>query len=353
MAKVSFHQVNKQFSGGVHAVRDLDLEIADGEFVVLVGPSGCGKSTTLRMLAGLEEASSGEIRIGDQRVNDVEPSQRDVAMVFQHGALYPHLSVRENLAFGLALRRTPKGEIARRTAETAEALGIGPLLDRKPGELSGGQQQRVALGRAIVRQPQVFLFDEPLSNLDAKLRVLMRAELAALHRRLGTTMIYVTHDQVEAMTLGQRIVVMDGGVVQQSAPPLVLYREPANRFVAGFLGNPSMNFARGMLRDGRFVVDGRVLPLNGVVTVSGPAVLGIRPEDLLFGGDGPSLGRASLEVVEHLGHESLGYFRFGGELWVMRLAADSRLAPGDAIEPRLRPGAWRLFADDAAGRCLA
>ena len=352
MAKVSFHQVSKQFPGGVQAVRDLDLEIADGEFVVLVGPSGCGKSTTLRMLAGLEEVSSGEIRIGDQPVNDVEPSRRDVAMVFQNGALYPHLSVLENLAFGLTLRRTPKEEIARRTTETAEALGLTPLLDRKPGELSGGQQQRVALGRAIVRKPQVFLFDEPLSNLDAKLRVQMRAEIAALHQRLGTTMIYVTHDQVEAMTLGQRIVVMDGGVVQQSAAPLDLYREPANRFVAEFIGNPSMNFVCGTLRDGRFVVDGRELPLNGAA-ISGPAVLGIRPEDLLFGGDGPSLGRVSLEVVEHLGHESLGYFRFSGELWVMRLAADAGLAPGDAVEPRLRLGAWRFFADDASGRRLA
>ena len=282
MATVSFQNVNKQYPGGFHAVRDLNLEIADGEFVVLVGPSGCGKSTTLRMLAGLEEITSGEIRIGNRRVNEVEPGQRDIAMVFQNYALYPHMTVRENLAFGLKMRRTPKAEIARRTTETAETLGITSLLNRKPRELSGGQRQRVALGRAIVRQPQVFLFDEPLSNLDAKLRVQMRAEIGALHQRLGTTMIYVTHDQVEAMTLGQRIVVMDGGLVQQAAPPLELYRQPANRFVAGFIGSPSMNFVRGILNGGRFSFEGREVSLNGDAHGSGAAILGIRPEDLLF-----------------------------------------------------------------------
>ena len=352
MATVSFQNVNKQYPGGFHAVRDLNLEIADGEFVVLVGPSGCGKSTTLRMLAGLEEITSGEIRIGERRVNEVEPGQRDIAMVFQNYALYPHMTVQENLAFGLKMRRTPKAEIARRTTETAETLGITSLLQRKPRELSGGQRQRVALGRAIVRQPQVFLFDEPLSNLDAKLRVQMRAEIAALHQRLRTTMIYVTHDQVEAMTLGQRIVVMDGGVVQQAAPPLELYRQPANRFVAGFIGSPAMNFVRGMLNDGRFAFDGREISLNGNASGSGAAILGIRPEDLLADGAGPTLGPVSLEVVEQMGHESLGYFHLAGQRCAMRLAADAGLAPGDTVEPRLRPGAWRLFADDASGTRL-
>ncbi len=352
MATVSFQQVNKQYPGGFQAVRDLNLEIADGEFVVLVGPSGCGKSTTLRMLAGLEEITSGEIRIGARRVNEVEPGQRDIAMVFQNYALYPHMTVRQNLAFGLRMRRTPKAEIARRTSETAETLGITALLDRKPRELSGGQRQRVALGRAIVRQPQVFLFDEPLSNLDAKLRVQMRAEIAALHQRLGTTMIYVTHDQVEAMTLGQRIVVMDGGVVQQAAAPLELYRQPANLFVAGFIGSPPMNFIRGTLSAGRFAFDGRDLPLNDATTGVGSAVLGIRPEDLLAEGSGPTLGPAALEVVEQMGHESLGYFRLAGQRCAMRLAADAGLTPGDMVEPRLRPGAWRLFAADASGKRL-
>ena len=245
MATVSFRHVDKRYANGFHAVRDLCLEVRDGEFVVLVGPSGCGKSTTLRMLAGLEEVTSGDICIGDRRVNDVGPADRDIAMVFQNYALYPHMTVRQNMAFGLKMRRTPQAEIERRTAEAAETLGIAALLDRRPRELSGGQRQRVALGRAIVRQPQVFLFDEPLSNLDAKLRVQMRAEIAALHHRLRTTMIYVTHDQVEAMTLGERIVVMDDGVVQQADAPLAIYREPANRFVAAFIGSPPMNFLAG------------------------------------------------------------------------------------------------------------
>jgi len=361
VATVSFHNVNKFYAGGFHAVRDLNLQIADGEFVVLVGPSGCGKSTTLRMLAGLEEITAGEIRIGDRVVNHVEPGHRDIAMVFQNYALYPHMTVRQNLAFGLKMRRTPRPEIERRTAEAAETLGITALLDRRPRELSGGQRQRVALGRAIVRQPQVFLFDEPLSNLDAKLRVQMRAEIAALHQRLKTTMIYVTHDQVEAMTLGERIVIMDHGVVQQADEPLAIYRNPANRFVAGFIGSPPMNFIRGQLEGGVFRHAGGEVPLaNGEHPFSGagehrfsgagPAWLGVRPEDLFAAAAGPSLGEVTLDVVEQMGHESLGYFRLAGQRCAMRLASDSGLTAGDHIEPRLRPNAWRLFADDAEGK---
>ena len=249
MASIELKDVRKVYGApdGVVAVEGATFRAEDGEFVVLVGPSGCGKSTMLRMIAGLETITSGEIRIGETVVNDIPAQDRDIAMVFQSYALYPHMSVRENLAFGLKLRKTPAPEIERRVSTAAEVLGIGEILDRKPRQLSGGQRQRVALGRAIVRDPRVFLFDEPLSNLDARLRVQMRAELATLHRRLGATMIYVTHDQVEAMTLGDRIVVLNGGVIQQIAPPLELYERPANRFVAGFMGSPAMNFFEGEL----------------------------------------------------------------------------------------------------------
>src|SRR5919109_970030 len=242
MAQVTLRGVNKLYDS-VHAVKHVNLRIRDREFVVLVGPSGCGKTTTLRMVAGLEEISSGDILIGEQVVNDLPPMDRDIAMVFQNYALYPHMSVFDNMAFGLRMRKFDKAEIVKRVKQAAEILGIGDLLQRKPRQLSGGQRQRVALGRAIVRHPRVFLFDEPLSNLDAKLRVQMRVELKKLHHRLGTTAIYVTHDQVEAMTLGDRVVVMRDGVVQQVGEPLDLYNQPANRFVAGFIGSPAMNFA--------------------------------------------------------------------------------------------------------------
>src|SRR6187397_3274144 len=241
MATVTFEHVHKRY-GDVHVVNDLNLEIGDGEFMVLVGPSGCGKTTSLRMIAGLEEISEGTLRIGDRVVNDVAPKDRDIAMVFQSYALYPHMTVRDNLAFGLKLRKVPKAEIDKRINETAGILQLDKLLDRKPKELSGGQRQRVALGRAIVREPSVFLMDEPLSNLDAKLRVQTRAEIARLHQRLETTMVYVTHDQVEAMTMGTRIAVMNEGILQQVGSPQVLYDTPVNRFVAGFIGSPSMNF---------------------------------------------------------------------------------------------------------------
>src|ERR1700690_3324888 len=241
MAPVTFDHVTKRF-GGVTAVDDLDLDITDGEFMVLVGPSGCGKTTSLRMVAGLEEISSGTLRIGDRVVNDVAPKDRDIAMVFQSYALYPHMTVRDNLAFGLKLRHVAKADIERRVNEAADILELGPLLARKPRELSGGQRQRVALGRAIVREPAVFLMDEPLSNLDAKLRVQMRFEIQKLHRRLGTTSLYVTHDQVEAMTLAQRMIVMNAGRAEQIGTPMDVYQNPASAFVAGFIGSPAMNF---------------------------------------------------------------------------------------------------------------
>src|SRR6187431_875607 len=249
MATVTFDHVFKKF-GEVVAVKDLSLEIRDGEFMVLVGPSGCGKTTSLRMIAGLEEISEGTLRIGDKVVNDVAPKDRDIAMVFQSYALYPHMSVRDNMAFGLKLRKVPKADIEKRVKEAAGILSLEKLLDRKPKELSGGQRQRVALGRAIVREPAVFLMDEPLSNLDAKLRVQTRAEIARLHQRMGTTFVYVTHDQVEAMTMGTRIAVMSDGLLQQVGTPQVLYDTPSNRFVAGFIGSPSMNFVETNVPDG-------------------------------------------------------------------------------------------------------
>src|SRR6187401_2260668 len=297
MAKVTLNHVYKIYPGekGSHviAVEDVNLEIADREFVVLVGPSGCGKSTALRMIAGLEEISGGDLYIGERRVNDVAPKDRDIAMVFQNYALYPHMSIFDNMAFGLKLRKYGKAEIKKRVGDAASILGIEDLLERKPKALSGGQRQRVAVGRAIVRQPKVFLFDEPLSNLDAKMRVQMRTELTKLHQRLQATMIYVTHDQIEAMTMGDRIVVMNDGLVQQNDAPLVLYNEPVNLFVAGFLGSPPMNFISGTLKQEsdkiRFTeIEGGTIDLR-IPAADRPAarqfagqnvILGIRPEDL-------------------------------------------------------------------------
>ncbi len=290
MARVYLEKVNKVFDGGVKAVHDLTLEIRDREFMVLVGPSGCGKSTTLRMIAGLEEISSGTIQIGDRIVNNVPPKDRDIAMVFQNYALYPHMTAYENMAFGLKLRKLPKDEIDQRVREAAAILDIEQYLERRPKALSGGQRQRVALGRAIVRKPAVFLFDEPLSNLDAKMRVQMRTEIAKLHRRLNTTMIYVTHDQIEAMTMGDRICVMEGGREQQTDRPLELYDNPSNAFVAGFIGTPPTNFFRGTIvqsgDDLAFVHHTLQLPLTGacktaLLPMAGKEVLfGVRPENL-------------------------------------------------------------------------
>jgi len=337
MAEVVLKEVTKVFDGKVVAVDRLNLKVEDREFVVLVGPSGCGKSTTLRMIAGLEEVTEGEIYIDGRLVNDVPPKHRDVAMVFQNYALYPHMTVYQNMAFGLKMRKYPKAEIDRRVREAAEILGITHLLDRKPKALSGGERQRVAVGRAIVRKPKVFLFDEPLSNLDAKLRVQMRAEISKLHAQLGATTIYVTHDQMEAMTMGDRIVVLKDGVVQQVDTPLNLYNRPANRFVAGFIGSPSMNFLEGVLRRGgeelyfeggsfRVPVSSehreRLLPYIGR-----EVTLGLRPEDL----HDPHLRgtlreaaqvRAKVEVVEPMGKEAFLYVRVGEHSLVARTETD-------------------------------
>ncbi len=318
MAQVVLKDLNKKYDE-VHAVKDVNLTIRDKEFMVLVGPSGCGKTTTLRMVAGLEEITAGEIAIGDRVVNDLPPKDRDIAMVFQNYALYPHMSVYDNMAFGLKMRKFPKAEIQKRVQDAAEILGIQELLKRKPRQLSGGQRQRVAVGRAIVRHPQVFLFDEPLSNLDAKLRVQMRVELKRLHERLETTAIYVTHDQVEAMTLGSRVVVMKDGWVQQVGEPLEIYSKPSNKFVAGFIGSPSMNFINVTLTDG---AGGALFAEASGVKIKVPpqmtqslmpykgqmVTLGVRPEDLRVGATSDSSDlsfEAVVEVVEPLGAEIL------------------------------------------------
>jgi multiple sugar transport system ATP-binding protein len=348
MASVELRQVRKQYGGssGPVAVEDATFRVDDGELVVLVGPSGCGKSTTLRMVAGLEAPTSGEIWIGDRRVDGVPPQDRDIAMVFQSYALYPHMTVRENLAFGLKLRKTPGQEVAARVDRAAGILGIGDILDRRPKQLSGGQRQRVALGRAIVRDPQVFLFDEPLSNLDAKLRVQMRGEIASLHRRLGATTIYVTHDQVEAMTLGDRIVVLDRGIIQQVDTPLALYDRPVNRFVAGFLGSPAMNFIEGrIVRDGgpRFRAEGDLeIPLTGDWAdaldgrVGDPVTLGVRPERIVAGGAGSPEGgaasfEATLEAVEPLGNEVFLHVAAGPDRLTARVPPQELPEPGQRI----------------------
>ena len=328
MAQVVMRALNKKYDE-VHAVKDVNLDIRDQEFVVLVGPSGCGKTTTLRMVAGLESITSGRIMIDDTLVNDLAPMDRDIAMVFQNYALYPHMSVYDNMAFGLKMRKFDKAAIDQRVREAADILGIQDYLRRKPRQLSGGQRQRVALGRAIVRHPRVFLFDEPLSNLDAKLRVQMRVELKKLHERLGTTAIYVTHDQVEAMTLGDRVVVMHDGRVQQVGDPMELYNEPANRFVAGFIGSPAMNFAHVRIE----AADGAVWAVGDGIRLKVPAAIGqrlgahvgrevtfgIRPEDLRVANDGDPSDlniEAVVEVVERLGSEILLDVAVGRETMV-------------------------------------
>jgi multiple sugar transport system ATP-binding protein len=348
MAKVTLEHVDKVYPGNVKAVDAFNLDIRDGEFVVLVGPSGCGKSTTLRMVAGLEEISAGTIRIGDRVVNEVPPKDRDIAMVFQNYALYPHMTVWENMAFGLKLRRFPKSEIESRVQEAARILGITELLERRPKALSGGQRQRVAVGRAIVRKPAVFLFDEPLSNLDAKMRVQMRVEISRLHNQLGTTMIYVTHDQVEAMTMGQRIVVMKGGVIQQVADPLSLYDRPVNRFVAGFIGMPPMNIFEGGIRAGQggLVFEGPggmrlPVPEKDKAALAAfrdkPVLLGLRSEDIGSAAaeqlpDAPRI-RAVVEVIEPMGSESYIYFRLAENIFISRVDAHRKFKVGETAEP--------------------
>jgi multiple sugar transport system ATP-binding protein len=364
MANVTIRNLNKNYENGFHAVKDVSLEIRDKEFVVLVGPSGCGKTTTLRMVAGLEEITSGEVMIGSRVINDLPPMDRNIAMVFQNYALYPHKSVYQNMAFGLQMRKYPPDEIRKRVQDTAEILGIQSLLERKPRQLSGGQRQRVAVGRAIVRHPEVFLFDEPLSNLDAQLRVQMRVELKRLHERLETTAIYVTHDQVEAMTLGDRVVVMKDGWVQQVGEPLELYSRPANRFVAGFIGSPAMNFVTMTITDSAGVLWAiaqglrlKVPPQLGerVRAHAGKRmVLGVRPEALhpANGADQPDYSFATeVDVVEPLGNEILVNFRAGGAPMVARVDPAVRVKAHDNIRLALDPERVHFF-DESSGAAI-
>ncbi|MEX2546339.1 MAG: sn-glycerol-3-phosphate ABC transporter ATP-binding protein UgpC [Chloroflexota bacterium] len=362
MATVTFDHVWKKY-GDVVAVKDLNLEIQDEEFLVLVGPSGCGKTTALRMVAGLEDISEGSVKIGDRVVNDLAPKDRDVAMVFQSYALYPHMSVYDNLAFGLKLRKIAKAEIDRRVREAAATIELTNLLDRKPKQLSGGQRQRVALGRAIVREPAVFLMDEPLSNLDAKLRVQTRAEIARLHQRLRTTVIYVTHDQVEAMTMGDRIAVMNFGMLQQVGPPQELYERPVNKFVAGFIGSPAMNFinVKAEKSDGKTVLKNANIELavperllSIVDNSEGELTAGVRPEHFEVGTGGGAPGatvRANIDVVEFLGNEELLHVRVGEHDLVAIVDASHRVKPGDVLDFFVPMEKIHLF-DPAEGQAL-
>jgi len=350
MASINVRNLSKQF-GSTPVIRGIDIDIRDGEFVALVGPSGCGKSTLLRMIAGLESIDGGEILLADRRINDLAPRDRDVAMVFQNYALYPHMTVAQNLGFGLKIQGVQAADIARRVQQAAETLGLGELLQRRPRQLSGGQRQRVAMGRAIVRQPKAFLFDEPLSNLDAKLRVQMRTEIKALHQRLGTTTVYVTHDQVEAMTMADRIVVLKDGLVEQIGAPLDLYDRPRNAFVAGFIGSPAMNFIPGRLQlDGAPHVltdDGLRLPLAQVSSgLHGDRVLyGARPEHFTIdSGRGAS---AEVIVVEPTGSETQVALRFGEQSVMAAFRDRIRARPGDRLA--LWPVAEQAHLFDAAG----
>jgi multiple sugar transport system ATP-binding protein len=341
LATVTFDHVSKRYSGDVVAVNDLNLQIADGEFLVLVGPSGCGKTTALRCVAGLESISDGKLLIGDRVVNDVAPKDRDIAMVFQSYALYPHMSVFDNLAFGLKLRKMAKADIDARVREAAGILGLERYLDRKPKALSGGQRQRVALGRAIVREPKAFLMDEPLSNLDAKLRVQTRAEIARIHRRLGTTILYVTHDQVEAMTMGDRIALMKDGLLQQAGTPETLYKHPANLFVAGFIGSPAMNFVTVTAAGEELMMGQSKLTLAGEAAKAAanrPAgtslTIGFRPEHLevASGTAGQAITfSATVDVVEYMGNEELIHLRAEGNEIVALLPSDRKVQVGEQI----------------------
>ncbi|MGO4706157.1 ABC transporter ATP-binding protein [Microvirga sp. 2MCAF38] len=351
MSNLALHQVTKQF-GSVKILHGIDLDVRDGEFVVFVGPSGCGKSTLLRIIAGLEASSSGEIRLDDRLVNDVSAADRGLAMVFQSYALYPHMTVKQNLAFGLENSRMAKAEIEARVMEAARMLLIEPLLNRKPGQLSGGQRQRVAIGRAIVRRPGIFLLDEPLSNLDAELRVVMRAELAALHKRLDATMIYVTHDQTEAMTLADRIVVLRDGRVEQVGTPLELYNKPANRFVAGFIGSPRMNFIDAQVSQSGLDVGGRSHALPSIELALGtPVTVGVRPHELDITDVEDGTLALEITLVEQLGAETVlhGKTHLGG-MFTLTAPGQGRFAVGDRIGVAL-PSQVHLF--DAQGQAVA
>jgi multiple sugar transport system ATP-binding protein len=357
MASLELRGAMKRF-GTVEVIHGLDLRIEDGEFVVFVGPSGCGKSTLLRMIAGLEEVSGGEIHIDGEPVSDVPAAKRGLAMVFQSYALYPHMSVRKNLSFGLETLKTPRDEIKRRVAHAAEILQIDQLLDRKPGQLSGGQRQRVAIGRAIVREPRIFLFDEPLSNLDAELRVQMRVEIKKLHRKLGVTMIFVTHDQVEAMTLADRIVVLRSGIIEQVGTPLDLYNKPANLFVAGFIGSPRMNFIAGEVgatANGEMKFCGRsgvelMLPIAGASPQTGePVTVGVRPEHLRIVDAEKGMLAGEVQIAEHLGGETFLYIGIpAGETIVVEMQGQGTVRPGERVGINFEPNTHHLFSDDGS-----
>jgi sn-glycerol 3-phosphate transport system ATP-binding protein len=360
MGAISLHNVEKSYGSGPKAnkvIHGVNAEIADGEFIVIVGPSGCGKSTLLRMVAGLEEISGGEVSIGGRVVNGLEPAERDIAMVFQNYALYPHMSVYDNMAYGLKIAKVPKAEIEVRVQKAAKILELGAFLDRKPRQLSGGQRQRVAMGRAIVRQPQVFLFDEPLSNLDAKLRAQTRLEIQKLHRELGVTSLFVTHDQVEAMTLGQRLIVMNGGRIEQIGTPEVVYGQPASTFVAGFIGSPPMNLLAGQADGARFSVGGTALTLAGSAPRAGALTLGVRPEhaQLQPGGDWP----LQVEMLEMLGAERLVYGRLGGSgsagaaMFTLRIEATLvPPRPGDTVQLHVQREHLHWFDSGTGQRVL-
>ena len=350
MATITLDRVDKKYPNGYVAARELSLAIEDGEFLVLVGPSGSGKSTLLRLIAGLEQPTGGRILIGGDDVTGKPPQERDIAMVFQGYALYPHMSVRENLGFGLTIRKQPKATVEKRVREVGEALGLTSLLDRKPAQLSGGQRQRVALGRAIVREPRAFLFDEPLSNLDAQLRVETRAELGRLHRRLGATMVYVTHDQVEAMTLGTRVAVLKDGILQQIAPPMELYRRPANQFVAAFIGSPRMNLIPGRLTmDGgraRVSALGIELPATSAEGTARDIVLGVRPHDIVIGNGtpDPNAVRATVVLVEPLGSEQIVHLSVTPNQLVTAVASSERRFTMDEVTSmKIAPATMHLF----------
>jgi multiple sugar transport system ATP-binding protein len=369
MAEIRFEHVWKRYDDGFEAVKDMNLEVGDGEFMILVGPSGCGKSTALRMVAGLEEVTEGSLVIGGQRVNELPPRDRDIAMVFQNYALYPHMTVRENMGFALKLAKVSKREIASKVEQAAQILELQDHLDRKPAHLSGGQRQRVAMGRAIVRDPAAFLMDEPLSNLDAKLRVQMRTQVARIQHQLGTTMLYVTHDQTEAMTLGDRVAVMRGGVIQQVDTPKRLYSSPDNLFVAGFIGSPAMNFVPARLEEGKLRLPFGDAPIPpGVKTDKREVIAGIRPEhfeDAAIDGSGLRF-RTRLDVVESMGSELYAYFETSGDIHsdqldelegldtrqvVARLDAASAAEAGEPLELALDTGDIKLF-DPGSGRSL-
>jgi len=356
MASLDLRGIVKRF-GAVEIIHGLDLRIEDGEFIVFVGPSGCGKSTLLRMIAGLEEVSRGEIHLDDAPVKDVPAAKRGLAMVFQSYALYPHMSVRKNLSFGLETLKTPKAEIKRRVSQAAEILQIDELLERRPGQLSGGQRQRVAIGRAIVREPKIFLFDEPLSNLDAELRVQMRVEIKRLHRQLGVTMIFVTHDQVEAMTLADRIVVLRSGVIEQVGTPLDLYNHPTNLFVAGFIGSPRMNFIAGEIggaKNGEIQFRGKsglelTLPAADVPQTGEPMTVGIRPEHLRIVDAERGVLAGEVQIAEHLGGETFLYVTLpSGETLVVEIQGQVAARPGERVGIDFEPGAHHLFSADGS-----